>query len=156
MLKGKGTSPFLFGASMEGLNYSNLGKKINKTINRGIDVGKLELKEVFEKNINLQSPNELKILFIKELKSLLDLENIYEIINHFFETESLVHQACQKFDFKEEDFLFDEFYKNLSPIILKSLADQTSNTENAEVIINILKESMRIAIEEMIYKTELV
>lgn len=140
---------------MEGISYSNLGKKINKTINRGIDVSKLELKEVFEKNINLQSPNDLKVLFIKDLKHLLLLENIYEIINHFFETESLIHQACQKFQFSEDEFLYDDFYKNLSPILLRSLVDQTTNLENVDSVINILKESIRIAIEEIIYKTDL-
>jgi len=140
---------------MEGISYSNLGKKINKTINRGIDVSKLELKEIFEKNINLQSPNDLKVLFIKELKHLLLLENIYEIINHFFETENLIHQACQKFQFSEDEFMYDEFYKNLSPILLRSLIDQTTNLDDVDSVINILKESIRIAIEDIIYKTEL-
>ena len=49
---------------------------------------------------------------------------------------------------------FDEFYRNLSPVFMRSLLENTNHPDNAALILKSIKESLRIALEEELYQLE--
>lgn len=138
---------------MEGSVYSNLGLKQNRTYQekRGDEI--LTLKDFLEHKWTLHSTEEVKKTVTRELKGLLQKENIFDFINAFFELETDLHQVIDNLEF-EVDLSFDEFYKNLSPVIMRSIIENSANPDNAELILKSIKESLRIALEEELYRLE--
>lgn len=141
---------------MEGLVYSNLGSKINKS-NRAfrekLDEEILTLKDFLEHKWTIHNAEELKTTFIRELKAVLKKDNVFELINAFFELEQDLYHALGSVDF-DIKFNFDEFYKNLSPLLLRSLVENANHPDNASSILKIVKESLRVALEEELYRIE--
>lgn len=141
---------------MEGTVYSNLGSKLNKS-NRAfrekLDEEILTLKDFLEHKWTLHSAEELKTTFIRELKAALKKDNIFDLINSFFELEQDLHQALNSVDF-EISFNFDEFYKNVSPLLLRSVLENSNHPDDAHAILKSIKESLRIALEEELYRIE--
>ncbi len=135
---------------MENSIYSNLGNRINKTFRDKRDVEALTIKDFIENKWTIADKEELKEVFIREIKYLLKKENLFDLIQAFFELESNVHLATEKL-MLDEDLNFDEFYKNLSPVLMRSLLEVAAFSNNNEMILNSIKESIRISLEAEIF-----
>jgi CRISPR/Cas system endoribonuclease Cas6 (RAMP superfamily) len=138
---------------MENSLYSNLGNRLNKNLRFKRDSEMLTLKDFIENKWSISSKDEFKATFVRDLKSLLNKENLFDLIQGFFDLESLVSLALEKIE-TEEFFSFDDFYKTLSPVLMRAILEQAQQSDHSEVILSSIKESIRIAIEEQIYQLE--
>lgn len=138
---------------MESSLYSNLGLRKNRTFQEKRPEDNLTLKDFIEHQFTLHNEEELKKTFARELKSLLQKENLFDLITAFFELETDLAAAIDSVDF-EVNLNFDEFYKNLSPVLMRSLLENSNRPDNAFQILKSIKESLRIAIEEELYQIE--
>lgn len=138
---------------MEGSVYSNLGLKRNRTYQEKRNDEALTLKDFLEHKWTLSNAQELKKTFVRELRTVLLKEDLFELIGSFFELETDLHHAIASVDF-EVNLNFDEFYKNLSPVLMRALLENSNNADNAELILKSIKESLRIALEEELYQLE--
>ena len=139
---------------MEGSIYSNLGLKRNRTFREKRDEDIFTLKDFLEHKWILNSNDELKKAFARELKVILKMENLFDLINGFFELESDLSNVLDQVDFEVSILNFDEFYKNLYPVLMRSLLENSKHPENAKLLLQSIKESLRIALEEELYQLE--
>lgn len=139
---------------MEGSIYSNLGLKKNRTFQEKRDHKLFTLKDIFEKKLIIQQEEELKNVFISDLKAVLLKDNVFDIIESFFQLEHDLQLALEPYDFEAPKLNFDEFYKNLSPVLMRALLENSNNAQNAEAILNSVKESIRIALEEELHQLD--
>ena len=139
---------------MEGSVYSNLGLKMNRTFREKRDEEIFTLKDFLEHKWTLTSNEELKKTFARELKIVLQKENLFDLINGFFELESDLNLVLDQVEFEVSILNFDEFYKNLSPVLMRSLLENSQNPDNAALLLQSIKESLRIALEEELYQLE--
>lgn len=139
---------------MEGSVYSNLGLKMNRTFREKRDEEVFTLKDFLENKFTINSKEELTKIFSRELKIVLQKENLFDLINGFFELETDIHHVLDLIEFEVKEFNFDEFYKNLSPVLMRSLLENTQTPDNAPLILKSIKESLRIALEEELYQLE--
>jgi hypothetical protein len=137
---------------MEKNIYSNLGNRINKTFKDKRDSDLFTVKDFIENKWTIQTKYELQTVFIKELKTLLLKENVFELIETFFSLENDMNLAQEKLLLDEDFINFDEFYKSLSPVLMRSILEISKQSLQNEVVLNSIKESIRIAIEELIYQ----
>lgn len=138
---------------MESSVYSNLGLRKNRTFQEKRPEDNLTLKDFIEHKFTLHNAEELKRTFARELKGLLQKENLFDLITAFFELETDLAAAVDSVDF-EVNLNFDEFYKNLSPVLMRSILENSNRPDNAAFILKSIKESLRIAIEEELYQLE--
>lgn len=137
---------------MEKLVYSNLGLRKNKTFQSRRESEMLTLKDFVDSKWTIQNKDELKIAFIRDLKRLLLKENLYDLIQSFFDLEVTLNLALEKLIIEDDAILnFEEFYKTLSPVLLRAILDNAKTDELNENLLDTIKESIRIAIEEEIY-----
>ena len=139
---------------MEGSIYSNLGLKMNRTFREKRDEEIFTLKDFLEHKWTLTSNEELKKTFARELKSVLKKENVFDLINSFFELESDLHHVLNQVEFDVSIMNFDEFYKNLSPVFMRALLENSQTPDNASLLLQSIKESLRIALEEELYRLD--
>lgn len=138
---------------MENTVYTNLGLRKNRTFQEKRPEDNLTLKDFIEHKFTLHNEDELKKTFARELKGILQKDNIFDLINAFFELEADLAAAVDSVDF-EVNFNFDEFYKNLSPVLMRSLLENSNRPDNAASILKSIQESLRIALEEELYLLE--
>jgi hypothetical protein len=139
---------------MEESIYSNLGLKRNRTFREKRDEEVFTLKDFLDHKWTITSNEDLKKTFARELKAVLKKENIFELINGFFDLETDLHNVLDQVDFEVNILNFDEFYKNLSPLLMRSLLENSRNSTNAELLLKSIRESLRIALEEELYQLE--
>lgn len=139
---------------MEGSVYSNLGLKMNRTFREKREEEVFTLKDFLEHKWTLTNNEELKRTFARELKIVLQKENLFDLINSFFELESDLHHVLDQVEFEVSILNFDEFYKNLSPVLMRSLLENSQAPDNAALLLQSIKESLRIALEEELYQLE--
>lgn len=139
---------------MEKFIYSNLGQKMNRTHQEKRDSDIFTLKDFLENKWIIQNSDELKKVFIKDLKSILLEENLFNFIQRFFDLEQDLTHAMDRLDFEAAEINFDEFYKNLAPVLMRALLEISSQRDNAGVVLKTIKESLRIALEEELYRLE--
>ena len=142
---------------MEGFVYNHLGSKLNKPNRAFKEKGDEEvftLKDFLDHKWVLQSNLELKKVFSRELKLVLKNENLFDLINAFFELENNLNQTLDQVEFEVKVINFDDFYKNLSPVLMRAILENSKSPDNAELILNSIKESLRISIEEELYQLE--
>ena len=139
---------------MEGSVYNNLGLKMNRTFREKRDESIFTLKDFIDHKFLIQNNEELKRTFARDLKIVLQKENVFDLIGQFFELETNLLNAIDLVDFEVENFNFDEFYKNLSPVLMRALLENVQQSENAAQILKSIKESLRIALEEELYQLE--
>jgi hypothetical protein len=139
---------------MERSVYSNLGLKINRTFREKRDDKIFTLKDFLEHKFTIHSKEELKKIFAHELKGVLQKENLFDLINGFFELEADLHHTLDLIDFEVNNYNFDDFYKNLSPVLMRSILENSQAPESAPLILKSIKESLRIALEEELYQIE--
>lgn len=136
---------------MEGSVYSNLGLKKNRTFQENRDNKLFTLKDILDRKVFINSPSELKQIFVNDLKNVLQKENVFTLIENFFQLEHDLHLAQDQFDFDNSPLNFEEFYKNLSPILMRALLENANQANNAENLLKAIKESIRIALEEELH-----
>lgn len=147
--------PLLFEENiMEKSAYANLGLKMNRTFREKREEEVFTLKDFLDHKWTISNNAELKKTFARELKSVLKKEDLFDLINSFFELESDLHLVLDQVEFEISILNFDEFYKNLSPVLMRSLLENSQTPDNAALLLQSIKESLRIAIEEELYQLE--
>ena len=139
---------------MESTVYNSLAIKVKKNF---LDRQKEELftlKDFILNKLVIHSEIELKKLFIKDLKFVLEQDNIFSLIQCFFDLETHLHLAMDKIDFDISFVNFDEFYKNLSPVFMRALLENSHQPENSKALLKSLREALRIALEEELIQLE--
>ncbi len=101
-----------------------------------------------DKKANLKS-EDVKKAFCHDLKRVLEKENVVEIIQEFLNLENDLAKINQKGEAKVPGL--DEFYKNLSPVLMRSILDAQKSSSAPEAIQKAIKEALRIALEEELY-----
>ena len=139
---------------MEGSSYSSLGLRARQLRNLKEASELLTLKDFIEKKFSIHSEEELKRYFVKDLKALLQKENLFDIIEGFFDLETDLSNAYERLDFEVSFVNFDEFYKNLSPVLMRALLENSNHPDNAPMILKSIKEALRIALEEELVQAE--
>ncbi|AUN99459.1 hypothetical protein DOM21_03590 [Bacteriovorax stolpii] len=138
---------------MEGSVYSSLGLRMNRTFRE--KQGELfSLKDFLEHKFVIHNQDELKKIFIKDLKGILQKENLFDLIQGFFDLETDLNNAYERLDFEITQVNFDEFYKNLSPVLMRALLENATQPDNAVMILKSIKEALRIALEEELVQLE--
>lgn len=138
---------------MENTVYTNLGLRKNRAFQEKRPEDSLTLKDFIEHKFTLHNEEELRRTFARELKKVLQKDNIFDLITAFFELETDLAAAIDSVDF-EVNLNFDEFYKNLSPVLMRSLLENSNRPDNAALILKSIQESLRIAMEEELYQLE--
>lgn len=140
---------------MEG-SYSSLGLRVNRTFREKQANELLTLKDFIERKFIIQNVAELKRIFVKDLKNILQKEDLFDLIQSFFDLETDLQNACERMDSDADINLvnFDEFYKNLSPVLMRALLENASSPDNAKMILKSIKEALRIALEEELVQLE--
>lgn len=138
---------------MEGSVYSSLGLRMNRTF-REKQGELLSLKDFLEHKFIIHNQDELKKIFIKDLKGILQKENLFDLIQGFFDLETDLNNAYERLDFEITQVNFDEFYKNLSPVLMRALLENSTQPDNAVMILKSIKEALRIALEEELVQLE--
>ena len=139
---------------MDGSVYSNLGLKMNRTYPEKRVEEVFTLKDLLDQKWTITTNEELKKLFALELKIVLQKDDLFELINGFFELETNLNLVLDQVEFEVSVLNFDEFYKNLSPVFMRSLLENSKTPDNAPLLIKSIKESLRIALEEELYQLE--
>jgi hypothetical protein len=139
---------------MDGSVYSNLGLKMNRTYPGKRVEEVFTLKDLLDQKWTITTNEELKKLFARELKIVLQKDDLFELINGFFELETNLNLVLDQVEFEVSVLNFDEFYKNLSPVFMRSLLENSKTPDNAPLLIKSIKESLRIALEEELHQLE--
>jgi hypothetical protein len=139
---------------MEGSVYSNLGLKMNRTYKEKREEEVFTLKDYIDHKWVIHNTSELKKTLSRELRLVLAKESLFELIDAFFELESNLAHVVSMVDFDASELSFDEFYKNFSPLLLRSIHENSAYPEKSEQILRAIKESFRIALEEDVYTLE--
>lgn len=139
---------------MEGSVYSSLGLRMNRTYREKQAGELLTLKDFLEHKFVIHNEDELKRIFVKDLKAILQKDNIFDLIQSFFDLETNLGIAFERLDFEISLVNFDEFYKNLSPVLMRALLENSNHPDNAGMILKSIKESLRIALEEELVQLE--
>ena len=140
---------------MEG-SYGSLGLRANRSFRDKQSNELLTLKDFIERKFQIQNVVELKRIFIKDLKVVLAKENLFDLIQSFFDLETDLNHAIDLVDSDTDINLvnFDEFYKNLSPVLMRALLENAATPDNAQIILKSIKEALRIALEEELVQLE--
>ncbi len=138
---------------MEG-SYGSLGLRMKRTFRNNETSELLTLKDFVDHKFIIKNQEELKRIFIKDLKRVLLKENLFDLIQGFFDLETDLGNAFEQLDFEVNLVNFDEFYKNLSPVLMRSLLENANHPDNANMILKSIKEALRIALEEELIQLE--
>ena len=139
---------------MEGSVYNSLGLRMNRTFRERQNGELLTLKDFLDHKFVIHNQDELKKIFVKDLKGILQKDNLFDLIQSFFDLETNLGIACERLDFEITLVNFDEFYKNLSPVLMRALLENAAQPDNAVMILKSIKESLRIALEEELVQLE--
>ena len=138
---------------MEG-SYNSLGLRANRIAREKQANELLTLKDFIEHKFVIHNEEELKRIFVKDLKVVLQKEDIFDLIQSFFDLETDLSHAVERIDTEISLVNFDEFYKNLSPVFMRALLENAAAPDNAGAILKSIKEALRIALEEELVQLE--
>jgi len=128
--------------------YSNIRIKQTKLANFAESA--LTLEEILKSDLQVVPEKQIIEAFVLELKSLLTLENLSKLIERIFSLQYTLEKLSVQ---TPNDILvpnLDEFYKLLSPILMRSLQEHILD-QNSNVLMESWKNAIRIAIEEELY-----
>lgn len=140
---------------MDSLVYNSLGTKINRTLSNNRESGLFTLKDFLNHKMVIKDEAELKRVFIRDLKDILNNENIFQLISEFFEIEAQLQQAIEMLEIDKTILNFDEFYRNLSPILMRVLLETEAKKNDPKQILKALQEAIRISLEEELAEIEI-
>jgi hypothetical protein len=101
------------------------------------------------KNRTIKDDREIIMTFCNALKDVLELDTVSSMIDELFSIESQLEQLKDNKVFQNY-FFMDDFYRNLAPIILRSI-QEGADVSAEGAFGDSLKEALRVAIEEEIY-----
>jgi hypothetical protein len=88
------------------------------------------------------------------LKNVLKNDDIFQFIKDFFDIEIELQTAIERLVLDESIFNFDDFYKSFSPILMRAILETQSQSQDGEIVLKSIKESLRIALEGELYRFE--
>ena len=139
---------------MQNLGYGNLGNKINRVTRDKQPQVTFSIKDILANRFIVQNNDELKIIFVTDLKNILKNENVFNLIQDFFDLETNTQLATERLVLDDDIFQFEEFYKNFSPVFMRAVLENANHPEDGELILKSIKESLRIALEGELYRFE--
>jgi len=139
---------------MEESAYSSLGLRMNRTYRDKPKAELFTLKDFLSHNFVISNQIELKKVFIKDLKAILLKDNLFDLIQSFFDLETDLHAATEKLEIETTLINFDEFYKNLSPVLMRALLENANQANNAQALLMSIREALRISLEEELVQLE--
>ena len=96
---------------MEESTYGTLGLRMKRTFREKQGGELLTLKDFVEHKFVIHNQSELKKIFLKDLKNILGKDNLFDLIQGFFDLETDLSNASERLDFEAALVNFDEFYK---------------------------------------------
>ena len=139
---------------MQNLGYGNLGNKINRVTRDKQPQVTFSIKDILANRFIVQNNDELKRIFVTDLKNILKNENVFNLIQDFFDLETNTQLATERLVLDDDIFQFEEFYKNFSPVLMRAVLENANHPEDGELILKSIKESLRIALEGELYRFE--
>lgn len=118
---------------------------------------KLSLNDCLLDKWKFINEDQIKKAYCHDLTKAIEQETIKQIIQKIFEIESNLKQLNEKIEDDENIKIphLEEFYKNLTPVFLRSLLEMPEKTSNeSDEIFKGWIEALRIAVEEEIYFTK--
>jgi hypothetical protein len=128
--------------------YSNM--RIKQVKSSHFAAQSLNFEELFKTDPQLVTGPQVVDAFVLELKSLLTIEDLSKLIEKIFSLQTTLEKLSH---FVPNDIMvpnLDEFYKLLSPILMRSLQEHMLD-QNSQILMNSWKNAIRIAIEEELY-----
>lgn len=141
---------------MQSINYTELGNKINKTLdqeNKKIDYISLNsIIDTFENSsLNFIEQSSIYKSYIIELEKVLSNSKIEACIKDLYGLEARLLKLKEVAPIDYEVPELEEFWKSLSKTILLSLWESLENEEQTNEVVRGWYESLRIAIETQLY-----
>ncbi|MCB9061167.1 MAG: hypothetical protein H6622_06570 [Halobacteriovoraceae bacterium] len=132
--------------------YTELGK--NKIGRIKIDDTNSCLREFSFEILLSFSKKRITKLFINDLKKILELDLLSDITSEIIELETFIDTL--KDGVEELSFYpnLDEFFSHLSRLLLRSLYESSKTDANSEDVLHSWLESIRISIEEEIFRLQ--
>ena len=125
--------------------YSGFGKM--RKIKGGLSTGQhLSLRDLVNSKYAVIEERQVIEAFCNDLKKLLGQDDVHQMIRELFTVENNISLLA---DMGEELPNLGDFHKNLSPILLRALVENTS--DDFDRVLKSWKEALRIAIEEELY-----
>ncbi len=84
-----------------------------------------------------------------DLKQLLEDHDVTEMVKGIFSVESNLSLVLESYE--GNDVSLDRFFRNLSPILLQALYQNTAHLVDTELVIHEWMEALRIAVEDEFY-----
>jgi hypothetical protein len=132
---------------MEDSLYSSLGRKTQRSLFSKAPEKLNSLKEILDQPATLITKDEVLKSLVKELKRLLLYEDIDSLIEGIFLTEHFLEEIAHYV--QDKNFpLFEDFYKNLSPIVLRTIQE---SMKEGKIKSSSVLEALRVAVEEELY-----
>jgi hemoglobin-like flavoprotein len=110
----------------------------------------LSLEELLKADPHLISSTQVIDAFVQELKELLAIENLSKLIEKIFSLQTVLGKLTQHVPSDITVPNLDEFYKLLSPILMRSLQEHMLD-QNSQILMDSWKNAICIAIEEELY-----
>lgn len=139
---------------MDESTYGSLGLRMKRNMRERAASELLTLKDFVAHKFVIHDEVELKKIFVKDLKVILVKDNLFDLIQGFFDLETDLGHAYERLEFDSSLVNFDEFYKNLSPVLMRALLENAHQPDNADMILHSIKEALRIALEEELVQLE--
>lgn len=135
---------------MDNLSYSALGRKNYRTSHFQPFQEELSLLAIPSKDLDFLSEKDLALAYCNELKNILELEDIYQIIDRILALQNRVNGLL---DLRSEaEYLpnMSNFFSGLSPLLLQALWENNRMNDELDSLFKRWIEALRIALEEEI------
>lgn len=139
---------------MDESTYGSLGLRMKRNLRDRSANELLTLKDFVAHKFVIHDEVELKKIFVKDLKIVLEKDNLFDLIQGFFDLETDLSHAYERLEFDSSLVNFDEFYKNLSPVLMRALLENAHQPDSADMILHSIREALRIALEEELVQLE--
>lgn len=140
---------------MDNFIYTGAGGKTRKSKSVFWDMEtSLSLKDLQKNNWKVAGKEQVIKAFCNDLKAVLENDDIHQMIRGVFSVEHDLSVVNDELNFSDDESdvpSLVEFYRNLSPILLRAFLDSPFNEKNPDDMAHGWKEALRIAIEEEFY-----
>ncbi|MCK5882149.1 MAG: hypothetical protein KAG61_00555 [Bacteriovoracaceae bacterium] len=108
------------------------------------------LSELVHRNWGVLSQYDIIKALCYELKMLLDSQDVGSLVKGIFTVEGHLSLLDEIYEGNDSPDL-DRFFRNLSPVLLRALYQNSTHPVNTDLIIHDWIEALRIAVEEEYY-----
>ncbi len=136
--------------------YSEFGKRPRKNFDLETkDVG-FNLTEILNQT-RMMNFKEIEMAFKNSLKGLLNIEDIYQLIEELLKIENQLKEVRLRLKSLGEEYQeipsIDNIYRKLSPVLLRAIQETNRDSLMSEIAFE-WKEALKIVIEEEVFKNE--